>query len=128
MRKAVVFAKRTNKWELISANLKPHLAEMPYLQDIVTSLDGLITEGKALDLAQEVARGQLQGAVHKRQELEKQGESLRRRAESHLRGNFGFTSDDLVKFGIRPRKSGPRGPRQKKPVEIPPPSTPTTAK
>ena len=50
MRKAVLFAKRTNKWELLSANLKPHLMEMPHLQDIVTSLDGVITEGKELDL------------------------------------------------------------------------------
>jgi hypothetical protein len=123
MRKAVVFAKRTNTWELLSANLKPHLAEMPYLQGIITALDGLIAQGKSLDLAQEVARGQLQDAVHKRQELEKQGESLRRRAEAHLRGSFGFTSDDLVKFGVRPRKSGPRGPRQKKPpVATPPPA------
>jgi hypothetical protein len=122
MRKAVVFAKRTNTWELLNANLKPHLAEMPYLQDIVTELDGLITQGKSLDLAQEVARGQFQDAVHKRQVLEKQGESLRRRVESHLKGSFGFTSDDLVKFGVRPRKSGPRGPRQPKPPAVPPPS------
>ncbi|HEX3554654.1 MAG TPA: hypothetical protein VIA62_15635 [Thermoanaerobaculia bacterium] len=121
MRKAVVFAKRTNTWELLSANLKPHLAEMPYLQDIVKELDGLITQGKSLDLAQEVARGQFQDAVHQRQGLEKQGESLRRRVESHLKGSFGFTSDDLVKFGVRPRKSGPRGPRQKKPPAVTPP-------
>ena len=128
MRKALVFAKRTNTWELISASLKPHLAEMPYLKDIVTALDGLITQGKSLDTAQEMARGQLQDAVHQRQKLEKQGESLRRRAEAHLKGNFGFTSDDLVKFGIRPRKSGSRGPRQKKPVETPPPTPATTAR
>ena len=128
MRKALVFAKRTNTWELISANLKPHLAEMPYLQDIVTALDGLVAQGKALDTAQEVARGQLQDAVHKRQELEKQGESLRRRAEAHLKGSFGFTSDDLVKFGIRPRKSGPRGPRQKKPPTVTPPPPTSAAK
>ncbi|HEX3555769.1 MAG TPA: hypothetical protein VIA62_21315 [Thermoanaerobaculia bacterium] len=122
MRKAIVFAKRANAWELLSANLKPHLAEMPYLQDVVTELDGLITQGKSLDLVQEVARGQFQDAVHQRQVLEKQGESLRRRVESHLKGSFGFTSDDLVKFGVRPRKSGPRGPRQPKPPAVPPPS------
>ena len=46
---------------------------------------------------------------------------LRRRAESHLRGSFGFTSDDLVKFGIQPRKTGPRGPRKPQPPVVTPP-------
>ena len=122
MRKAIQFAKRTNKWELLSTNLKPHLAEMPFLQDLITALDGLVVQGKALDTVQEVARSAFQDAVHKRQELEKQGELLRRRAEAHLRGSFGFTSDDLVKFGIQPRKSGPRGPRKPAPVVTPAPA------
>jgi hypothetical protein len=121
MRKAIQFAKRSNQWELLSTNLKPHLAEMPFLQDLITALDALVAQAKSLDTVQEVARAAFQDAIHKRQELEKQGEVLRRRAESHLRGSFGFTSDDLVKFGIQPRKTGPRGPRQKPPVATPPP-------
>jgi hypothetical protein len=120
MRKAIQYAKRSNTWELLSGNLKPHLAEMPYLQDLVTALDALAAQAKTLDNNQEVARGQLQDSIHQRQALEKQGEVLRRRAESHLRGSFGFTSDQLVQFGIRPRKSGSRGPR--KPVVTPPPA------
>ncbi len=119
MRKAIQFAKRTNTWELLSANLKPHLAEMPYLQDIVTALDALAAQAKALDNSQEVARSTFQDTVHKRQALEKEGEMLRRRAESHLKGSLGFTNDDLVKFGIQPRKSGPR-PRKPQPVATPP--------
>jgi hypothetical protein len=120
MRKAQTFAKKITEWELLSANLKPHLTEMPYLQDIVTQLDALIAGAKDMDNQQEVARGQLSDLVHKRQDAEKQGENLRSRAASHLKGSFGFTSDDLVKFGIRPRKTGPRGPRKSKPVPPPP--------
>jgi hypothetical protein len=119
MRKAVLFAKKINDWELLSTNVKPHLAEMPYLQDIATELDALIAQAKQLDAEQEIMRGRLQDSVHQRQLLEKQGESLRRRAGSHLRGSFGFTSDNLVKFGIRPRKQGPRGPRKKQPPATP---------
>jgi hypothetical protein len=122
MRQAIQFAKRTNRWELLSTNLKPHLAEMPFLQELITSLDALAVQANALDKVQEVARSAFQDAVHKRQDLEKQGEVLRRRAESHLRGSFGFTSDDLVKFGIQPRKTGPRGSNKKPPVATPPPA------
>jgi hypothetical protein len=67
----------------------------------------------------DVARGQLQDLVHQRQALETQGETLRRRAGSVLKGSLGFTSDDLVKFGIRPRKTGARGPRKPKPPVTP---------
>jgi len=123
MRKAQSFAKKITEWELLNANIKPHLPEMPYLQEIVTELESLIAEAKGLDSQQEVARGQLQDLVQKRQEAEKQGESLRRRAASHLKGSFGFNSNELVKFGVRPRKTGTRGPNsksRKKPAGQPP--------
>ncbi len=114
MRKAQAFAKKITEWVLFITNVRPHLPEMPFLQEIVTELDGLVIEARSLDSEQEEARGRLQDVVHRRQDLEKRGETLRRRAASHLKGSFGFTSDELVKFGLRPRKTGPRGPRVSK--------------
>jgi hypothetical protein len=58
--------------------------------------------------------------VHRRQEVEKKGQVLRGRAASHLRGSFGFSSDELVKFGVRPLKAGTRGPRKAKPAAATP--------
>ena len=115
MRKAVTFAKKITEWELLNTNIKPHLPDMPHLQGVSADLDALIVQSKQLDSQQEVARGQLQDAVHQRQALEKKGETLRQRAGSLLKGSLGFESDDLVKFGIRPRKTGPRGPKKPKP-------------
>ena len=108
MRKSQTFAKKITEWELLNANMKPHLAEMPHLQEIVTAIETLIAEAKGLDSEQEVARGRLQDIVHRRQDVEKRGETLRRRAAAHLKGSFGFASDELVKFGVRPRPTGPR--------------------
>src|SRR4051794_37177043 len=122
MRKAQTFANKITEWELINTNLKPHLPDMPYLQEIVTALDALIAEAKGLDSQQEAARSQLQDVVHRRQEVEKKGQVLRGRAASHLRGSFGFSSDELVKFGVRPLKAGTRGPRKAKPAAVPPAS------
>lgn len=131
MRKAGTFAKKINEWDLLNTNIKPHLPEMPHLQGISTELDSVITQSRQLDTLQEISRGQLDDTVHQRQALEKQGESLRRRAGSLLKGSLGFSSDDLVKFGIRPRKTGPRGPRKPKPPvtpETPAASAPVAAK
>ncbi len=119
MRKAVTFAKKITEWELLNTNIKPHLPDMPHLQGVSADLDALIVQSKQLDSQQEVARGQLQDAVHQRQGLEKKGETLRQRASSLLKGSLGSESDDLVKFGIRPRKTGPRGPRKPKPPVTP---------
>ena len=121
MRKARAFAEKITGWELINANVKPRLAEMPHLQEIVTAIDALVAEAWSLDHEQELARGQLEDIIHRRQELEKRGETLRRRTASHLKGSFGFSSDELTKFGVRPRPTGPR--KRKAPAE----PTPTPA-
>jgi len=122
MRKAQEFAKKITEWELINANIKPRLAEMPHLQEIATAIEALIAEARGLDAEQEIARGRLQDIIHRRQEAEKRGETLRRRVAAHLKGSFGFSSDELVKFGVRPRATGPR--KRKAPAETPPTSAP----
>ncbi len=122
MRKAQQFATRVTDWEMFIANLRPFLPEMPFLQVILTEMETVLTEARSLDSEQEAVRGRLQEIVHQRQALEKRGESLRSRAASHLKGAFGFTSDSLVKFGVRPRKTGPRGPRKAKPAAMPAPA------
>jgi hypothetical protein len=119
MRKAVTFAKKITEWELLNTNIKPELPNMPHLQGVSADLDALIVQSKQLDSQQEVARGQFQDSVHQRQALEKKGQTLRQRASSLLKGTLGSESDDLVKFGIRPRKTGPRGPNKPKPPVTP---------
>ncbi len=111
MRKAVTLARRSSRWELLSVNVTPLLPVMPFLQKLVSELDSVIAEAKALDVEQEEARGRLQDIIHRRQSLEARGESVRRRTAAHLRGVFGFTSEELLKFGVQPRKTGPRAPR-----------------
>jgi hypothetical protein len=122
MRKAKTLAKKVREWELINANMTPRLAEMPHLQEIVTAIEALVAEAKGLDNEQEVVRGRLQDIIHRRQDVEKRGETLRRRAAAHLKGSFGFSSDELVKFGVRPRPTGPR--KRKAPAENPPTPAP----
>ncbi len=116
MRKAQQFANRITNWEMFNSNLKPFLPELPFLQAISSEMETLIAESKTLDSEQEVTRGRLQEIIHRRQDLEKQGEALRNRATAHLKGTYGLYSDALVKFGVRPRKPGPRGPRKAKPA------------
>ena len=124
MRQAAAFGRKSTNWSLVSTNLKPHLADMPQVQPLQVELDALIVEAHDVDAKQELARGQARDLTRQRQDLEKRGEDLRRRIASHLRGTFGFTSEQLVQFGVNPR---PRVTLRKKSVQTPPPPPTTTA-
>ncbi len=123
MRTAREFSNRTTNWDVTSTNIKPHLADMPQVAPLQAELESLIPDARALDSRLEVVRGQARDLTKQRQDLEKRGESLRRRIASHLRGTYGFTSEQLIQFGVNPR---PRV-RRKKAVATPPSSTPALA-
>lgn len=110
MRSATIFGKTVNNWQLLNDNIKPHLAEMPQVQPVAAELEVVINQARAIDNEQEIARGRLRELTRMRQDAEKQGENLRRRLASFLRGTFGFTSEQLIQFGINPRptKTRPR--------------------
>jgi hypothetical protein len=110
MRSATIFGKTVNNWQLVNDNLKPHLAEMPQVQPIAAELETVIGRARTLENEQEITRGRLRELIRQRQDTEKQGENLRRRLASFLRGTFGFTSEQLIQFGInpRPKKTRPR--------------------
>src|SRR4030095_16087306 len=98
MDRARVFSARTRSWELLNESLKPILAEMPHLQPLVTELQELLEAGRTIDQEQEGFRSKLRDLVHRRQEVERQGEAVRRRVEAPPRGAFRHTAEEPRKF------------------------------
>jgi len=112
-RSANGFSIRMNDLQLMSNNLEPKLEEMEFLRPLHAEISVLVVEGRQLEADQENARKVLTELVRRRQELEKKGETLRLRAAAMLRGTFGFTSEELIPFGIRPRPRN-TAPRKRK--------------
>lgn len=102
------FQKTVAYCELLSSTLKPQLEEMPHLKDESENLDALIAELKGLDSQQMALKGRLQEIIHQRQNAERRGQTLRSRIGAQLQGKLGFTNENLVSFGINPRKAGRR--------------------
>lgn len=103
MRRAVSFSVKVTNWNLMKTSLEPRLGELPpQLRSIQEELASLVTQGQILESDQEKARKQFTEFVRQRQELEKRGENIRRRAAALLRGTFGFTSEELIPFGVNP--------------------------
>jgi hypothetical protein len=121
MRSANLFGRTMTRWRLLLENVKPHLAGMPHIQVLVAELEALVAEAERLDAEQEIARGKLRELIRLRRDAEKRGEGVRRRVGSHLKGTFGFTSEQLIQFGLNPR---PSRNRSRKPAEPPVTATP----
>jgi prefoldin subunit 5 len=102
------YQKTISYCELLSSRLKPLLETMPHLQEESESLDALIAELKGLDTQQQALKGRLQEITHLRQTTERRGQALRSRIAAQLQGKLGFTNENLISFGINPRKAGRR--------------------
>jgi hypothetical protein len=79
MRKAKEFSNRITSRDLTSTNVKPHVADMPQVQPLLTDLEALIPAARSLDGSMEVARSQARDLTQQRHAIEKQGENLRPR-------------------------------------------------
>jgi hypothetical protein len=98
------FGEKISNWKVIHTNLQPHLGEMQHLQPIGTELQTLIAQAEALDSEFELARQQKTVLATRRKQIVQQADKLRGRAAAHLRGSFGYTSEQLIGFGISPLK------------------------
>jgi hypothetical protein len=100
----ISFRKIVSFCELLNSNLKTHLADMPHLQEESAGLDALVTQAKALDNEQQLLKGRLGEITRLRREAELRGQDLRSRVAAQLRGKLGFKNENLLGFGIPPRK------------------------
>ena len=114
------FQKIIGDCELLSSNLKPHLPEMPLLQEESDALDALIIRAKSLGNEQEVLTGRLREITRLRQEAQRESNEMRSRVAALLRGKLGFKNETLLGFGVPPRKR-----RKKAEKKVAPPPAPT---
>ena len=118
----ISFQKIVSYCELLSSTLRAQLTELPHMQPESESLDELIEEVKDLDQEQQELRGRLKEVTRRRQEAEIRSRDLRSRIVAQLQGKLGFTNENLLAFGITPRKRTRRRPAPPEP-ELPPPPT-----
>ncbi|MEA2693021.1 MAG: hypothetical protein QOJ16_2408 [Acidobacteriota bacterium] len=112
-----------SSWEALSTTAKSHLADNPQAAANQAAFEALIAQIKAANAEQEGLNARLRDSIHSRQEMQKQGRSLRNHLASHLRSKLGPESDLLREFGIPPlgrrvRRKSPAG----APTSTPPPT------
>ncbi len=103
-------AEKISRWAVAASNMREHLEEMPHVATDLAEMDAVIAEARTLESQQEAVRGAAREVTAQLQELAKNGEKLRSRLRAHLQAKFGPTSESLLKFGFRPRRTPRRKP------------------
>jgi hypothetical protein len=121
------YAEKHSRWQVLITNAKPSVQDMPHIEPDVTALEQKLGDVRALESKQEDLRSQVRDLVKQIQVATRDGEKIRGRLGSTLRGKYGFESDALVKYGFKPRPQGTRrGPSKPKTEPPPPASQPET--
>lgn len=101
---------RLNRWAVLSANLKNHLAEFPQLVEKQAEFEALTAEALHLVTQQKQKTGEVRDLRVRRETLMFQGGHLRELLVAALRERYGPTSQRLLEFEVRPRGSRRRQP------------------
>src|SRR6185295_16867440 len=91
------FAEKLSRWGVTASNLKEHLEEMSHVAPDLEAMDKVISQARTLESQLEGIRGQA------------------REVGAQLQAKFGPTSESLVKFGFRPRRTPSRTRTEEKP-------------
>jgi len=116
--KGFSFAERISRSSVLVTNLKEILPEVSHLANDISALDQSVQDARVLESRQDDLRSQSQENTKKRKALASQADKLRSRLAAGLQSKYGFGSETLVKFGLKPR----RQPRRKAAAKAVPPS------
>jgi hypothetical protein len=111
------------RWKVMGVNLKSQLDAMPQLTGRYNEFLKITTDAEDLENRQAQLKADLQEVNRQRRDIFKSGEVLRMRLGAALRAEHGFTSERLLEFGLKPRRSRGHGKPKEKPT-----TTPSTTK
>jgi hypothetical protein len=100
----IIFARLVADCELLKTALEGLLGEMPHLSPEFTELQAFLDEVHNLHVRQQELTGELRKTIRQRQEAQVVGQDLRSRVAAQLRGKLGFTNEQLMSFGVPPRR------------------------
>jgi hypothetical protein len=104
----VTFATRVDSWDLMIKGLRTPIPDAPQLTAEQQEMETLLDQARGLQAEQELLRSRLRAIVTQRQETEKRGHELYSRVSSLLKGGLGFSSAQLIAYGLAPRKKRAR--------------------
>lgn len=95
---------RIARWKVISAGLKPLLPELPFLGELHADLEKIIVQSEELDTRHEALKAETREVNRIREDLARNGDDLRNRLGATIQTLYGFHSEKLLEFGMKPKR------------------------
>ena len=109
LRGQTTLAAKIDRWENMSDNLEAQIADFPQLKDFQVAFQQVLEEAKALRAQMKAIEAAALLATNRRNQLISAGDALFSRLSHGLRSVLGPRSEDLVRYGLKRGKSGPKG-------------------
>ena len=122
---AVNLQDRLNRWEVLNANFKQHLDNLPDMKPKQEEFEQVIAQDLALAAQYNQLVGTARNLILERRGLAKKGNQLRNVLVAALRHSFGPDNLQLTEFGVKPRIFRRK---KKEDVKKPAPAEPTAPK
>lgn len=97
-------AERINRWQTVANNLKETARATPAVAEELAEMETLLAEARGLQDRQAQVRGQSRELTKQLTVIAERGDKIRGRLGAILQGKLGFTSEELVTYGFKPRK------------------------
>jgi len=94
---------RVGRWRILIGNVQEELESAPHLTADVQELEQIDDQVRALRVELASLQAQLHVATRTLRLLAERGDRVRSRLGASLRGLYGFTSERLIGFGLKPR-------------------------
>ena len=98
------FADFMDRWTLLNNALKPIVPDFPVIAEEQLELEQVINEGELLRTSGEDARARRSKTARLRRELIQRGRGVSGRLTAAMQFKLGFSAEELIPLGIRPRR------------------------
>lgn len=114
-------AQSLKKWDTLNNALKPVLSDLPLATKDQADFEAAVSRIRALGFTQDAQTAQVRETVKQRVAEEHTARELYDRLAAHLQAKFGPSSNLLLEFAVKPKRT-----RRRKPTPVTPTPTPET--
>jgi hypothetical protein len=107
------FAAVVRDWEKLLTTVGANKADLPYLEEALGRLSGIVESLKTANDRQTAFRAQVQQATRDVESLLDAGREIATKVRNGLRMQYGLKGEKLVEFGLQPRRK-PQSKAEKK--------------
>ncbi len=103
-------SERITRWQVLAQNLRESEG-LDHVAPDLQQLEERMAEARNVQNLLEDLRSQLRAQAARVRKLAIEGDSIRARIGASLRSKHGFTSEALIKYGLKPRRVPRRRPK-----------------